>query len=111
MAGGLEIALWDRCLPGHPVVSSTAECLEEEGHRVTHVRDTRQALPSSGVLWAQNNAAWYPEFRRLAALPRAGRRPTVVWHCEPLPPPRCSGLPRPRLHMREVAKILLRDLR
>ncbi len=35
----------------------------------------------------------------------------VIWHAEPLPPPKAAGLPRPRLHLREVAKILLRDAR
>jgi hypothetical protein len=35
----------------------------------------------------------------------------LVWHTEPLPPPRAAGLPRPRLHLREIAKIVLRDPR
>ena len=35
----------------------------------------------------------------------------MVWHSEPLPFPRDSGFPRPRLTLREIAKIALRDER
>jgi len=35
----------------------------------------------------------------------------MVWHSEPLPFPRDSGFPNPRLTLRELAKIVLRDER
>jgi hypothetical protein len=35
----------------------------------------------------------------------------MIWHSEPLPHPRAAGAPLPRLHLREIAKILLRDSR
>jgi hypothetical protein len=43
---------------------------------------------------------------------QATRRPLlVVWHWEPLPMPDAAGVPSPSLGVREIAKILLRDLR
>lgn len=64
------------------------------------------------VVWIGGSPNWYPRtLQRVLEAPR-GRRPAVLlWHSEPLPPPRASGLPRPRLHAREIAKIVLRDRR
>jgi hypothetical protein len=45
------------------------------------------------------------------AIPKQKRPTVVIWHTEPFPPSRISGLPRPRLSVREIAKILLRDNR
>lgn len=111
MATGLDIHLWERRLPGHARDSPIGECLREEGHRVTLQSDRREAWPSSGVFWLQANAAWYPDVRRrIAAFPRALRPPVLIWNSEPLPPPRSAGLPWPCLHLREIAKIALRDV-
>jgi hypothetical protein len=58
------------------------------------------------LVWG--NAGLHPHaFERLAALP-ARRRPLVaVWHSEVLPFARASGVPRPRLTARELAKAVL----
>jgi hypothetical protein len=74
--------------------------------------DIARNIPESGLLWIQGNAAWFPNIcRELRRIP-PGRRPLVlIWHCEPLPPPRAAGLPFPRLNLREIAKIILRDRR
>jgi hypothetical protein len=62
------------------------------------------------LLLVCGNAAWYrPQLTLLAGLPAATRPRLVVWHSEPLPPPRAAGLATTRLHLREVAKIALRD--
>jgi hypothetical protein len=67
-------------------------------------------LAGVDLVWIQGNANWYPRVCR--QLEEAPNRPTVaIWHTEPLPPPPESGLGRPRLGMREIAKILLRDRR
>ncbi len=79
-------------------------------------RRARLVAPDEGVptdvdvLLVYGNAAW---FRRpldaLVAASRSSRPRIVVWHSEPLPPSAASGLPRTRLHARELAKIALRD--
>jgi hypothetical protein len=84
--------------------------LQVQGHRVVETDDAELDLAGCDLLWIQGNANWYPRVcRQLAA---TSRRPaTVIWHTEPLPPPRAAGLPRPRLDLREVAKMILRDRR
>jgi len=76
------------------------------------VFDNSLDLARVDVVWVQGNINWYPRAR--AVLARFGRRerPAVmVWHSEPLPFPRDSGFPWPRLTAREIAKIVLRDER
>jgi hypothetical protein len=109
----MEITVWDRVLAKHPAVTPTVELLRADGHRVTHIaQDDGQPLPKRGVWWLNQNPAFYPGFRkRLAELPLDRRQPLVVWHWEPLLPPRSAGLPKPRLHWKEIVKILLRDAR
>ncbi len=86
--------------------------LDAAGHRVTETGDARLTLDPDAVLWIQDNPMWFPKVcRSLAATPRDRRPFVVLWFSEPLPPPRAAGLPRPRLHLREVAKIVLRDAR
>jgi hypothetical protein len=78
--------------------------------RLVHLDDRREL--DVDLLLAYGNAAWFGS--RLASLAsgrRAARPSVVVWHSEPLPPPRVSGLPAPRLHLRELAKIVVRDRR
>ncbi|MCC6262356.1 MAG: glycosyltransferase family 1 protein [Bryobacterales bacterium] len=65
-----------------------------------------------GVLWLHGNAAFFPKVCRSLMRTPVDRRPLVViWHMEPLPPPAASGIPKPMLHLREIAKIVLRDPR
>jgi len=64
------------------------------------------------VLVVVGNVSWYPILRRqLETAPLSQLPTTIVWHFEPLPPPRRSGLPKPWLDHREIAKVLLRDER
>jgi len=80
------------------------------GHEVLETDDAGIDLGACDLVWIQGNANWYPHVcRQLSAV---ARRPvSVIWHTEPLPPPTASGLPRPRLELREIAKIVLRDRR
>ena len=58
------------------------------------------------LVWG--NAGLFPRaFERLAALTARRRPPVAVWHSEVLPFPRASGVPRPRLSARELAKAVL----
>lgn len=86
--------------------------LEELGHDVTQVADGAIDASPRDVVWIWGNANWYPRaMRTLAALPSERRPAVVVWHSEPLPYSKAAGLPRARLHPREIAKIMLRDAR
>jgi glycosyltransferase involved in cell wall biosynthesis len=86
--------------------------LEGFGRKVKVIPDGSIQLDPLSVLWIQNNAVWFPTvFRQLASCPPGTRPLTVHWVTEPLPPPHAAGLPRPRLHLKEIAKILLRDAR
>lgn len=86
--------------------------LEEAGCQVTQVEDGPLDRATNGVVWILGNANWFPTIcRQLGSRPRHERPFLVLWHNEPLPPPKMSGLPWPHLHLREIAKILLRDAR
>ena len=62
------------------------------------------------VLFIPMNPGWYPQVKRqLLNTPPGGLPPVVVWHLEPLPSPRISGLPWPWIDHREIARILVRD--
>ena len=115
MSASLQIALTYRPLPNgeytHPDV---ADVLAQMGHRVSLIRDDFPHPNGFDLLWISGNANWYPRILRQLAVHRraGGRRPLVlIRHTEPLPLPKNAPLPRPRLHLREIAKILLRDAR
>lgn len=77
---------------------------------MTEVSDERLSMEKTDILWISDNANWFPAVcNQLRTLPRAKRPTTIIWHTEPLPPPRLAGLPRPNLNLREIAKILLSD--
>jgi hypothetical protein len=84
--------------------------LNEAGYRVTQVSDRRLPLKRTDVLWILENANWFPAVcRQLQMIPRKERPFTVIWHSEPFPPPKSTGLSAPRLHFREIVKIVLGD--
>lgn len=90
--------------------SVTAGLLAERGHEVVTVPDRSFAAEAADVVWLAGSLNGFP--RTLRRLARAARRPrTVVWHTEPLPLPAEAGLGLERLHVRELAKVLLRDPR
>jgi hypothetical protein len=109
----LKITICSRFLPVRRVGKSPLRSvLEDAGHHVVQVEDGALDLTGTDVLWIAGNANWYPRVcRQLIGPPKPPRPLVVVWHSEPLPPPRAAGLPRPRLNLREIAKILLRDRR
>lgn len=84
--------------------------MREAGCVVEEVVDGPIDLLPAGVVLITGNPQWFPQIRRqLVARPRADRPFVVIWHSEPLPPPRASGLPMPRLYLREIARIMRRD--
>ena len=92
--------------------SAVVALLEDAGHRVTVSEDGALGLGRDAVVWIQDNPNWFPEVCRELEGQEAECRPfSVVWHTEPLPHPTAAGLPPPRLHARELAKVLLRDRR
>ncbi|MGZ4386920.1 MAG: glycosyltransferase family protein [Gaiellaceae bacterium] len=85
--------------------------LEESGCEV-HVRGDEPVHAGDSLVLVQGNARWFPEvFRSLLRMPAARRPFTILWQFEPLPLPRGCGFPRQPLHLRELAKVVLRDRR
>jgi hypothetical protein len=86
--------------------------LREAGYRVAQVSNERLDLEKTDILLILDNANWFPVVcRQLQTTPKGERPFTVIWHAEPLPPPKSAGLPQPLLNLREIGKILLRDRR
>jgi hypothetical protein len=112
----VQIAFCQRRLAnGEPERPEVPIVLRAAGHDVREI-DDGDGLDFSGadIIWIQGNANWYPQIcARLEPLrdDKIVRPRVILWHTEPLPPPRNYGLPRPRLHLREIAKIVLRDRR
>jgi hypothetical protein len=99
----------DSASPGGRSLVTTL--LEAAGHRVTQVQDGPLERAGDVVLML-GNVSWFRRIcRELVAQPPRRRPVTVIWQSEALPPSRESGIPRPRLQAREVAKIVLRDPR
>ena len=85
--------------------------LEEVGHHVTQVRDGRLDLMANSIVWILGNANRFPLIcRQLMAMPKPERPFVLLWHIEPLPPPQAAKLPSPRLHLREIVRILRRTV-
>ena len=86
--------------------------LREAGYRVTQASNQKLDLRKTDVLLILDNANWFPVVcRQLKTAPPAERPFTVIWHAEPLPPPKSAGLPQPLLNLREIGKMVLRDRR
>ena len=84
--------------------------LEQAGHEVEKIKDGPADFAANSVVWIWGNTNWYPGlYAQLTAMPRAQRPLVVLWHTEPLPPPKVAGLPWPRLNWWEAAKFMLRD--
>lgn len=79
---------------------------------MTQISNQRFSLKETDILWILDNANWFPIVcKQLRIIPKSERPITVIWHAEPLPPPKSAALPNPRLNLREIGKILLRDRR
>jgi hypothetical protein len=94
--------------PGDAISTAFAEL----GCEVDRATDASFAPGTTDAVLAWGNAGWFPRaFERLAALPPHRRPVVAIWHSETLPFARASGVQRPRLTARELAKVLLRDAR
>ena len=82
------------------------------GHKAKDRTDGPVTESTEDIILLIGNANAYPRTcRDLAQLPQERRPFTVLWHTEPLPPPKESGI-RPKLPtIRESAKIVLHDQR
>jgi hypothetical protein len=82
------------------------------GHDGDVVPDGTDAGGPGDVLYMLGAATYFPAtFRRLRRLAPEERPMTLLWHVEPLPAPAASGLRPERRHLRELAKVALRDPR
>ena len=86
--------------------------LREAGYRVRQVSNEHLDLKGTDIVLMLTNANWFPVVCKQLQITPKGERPfTVIWHAEPLPPPKSAELPQPLLNLREIGKILLRDRR
>ncbi len=99
-------------IPEYSIMDHTSAILERSGCSVRKVAEEQIELNPEGVVLILGNANWYPTVCRMLANASIRKRPLVViWHTEPLPHPRKAQLPRPRINLREIGKIVLRDAR
>ncbi len=111
---GLRVALGWRPIPARAGEEHIlAQLLRQHGGQVLQTRDTQLDLSTFDVVLLLENCGWFPKIlEAFGALSDRSERPLlVVWHWEPLPFPASAGAERPRLSLREIAKILLRDAR
>jgi len=109
---GLSIAVCSRVFSRNMSRALIASLQAGGANQVTQVQDGPLKLSPAEVVLVMGNANWFPTIcRQLATKPKSERPCMVIWHYEPLPPPAASGLPWPRLSLREIVKILLRDTR
>jgi glycosyltransferase involved in cell wall biosynthesis len=106
------LAVLSRPVGGRDATEAARGSIEELGCRTVLTDDASFDPSEASAVLVWGNAGLFPRaFERLAALP-AGRRPVVaVWHSEVLPFARASGVRRPRLTARELAKAVLRHPR
>lgn len=88
------------------------EAVTSAGYEFSVASDSTLDPRAADIVWVQGNINWFPRARaRLASLHDSARPAVIVWHSEPLPFPKNSGFHNPRLTLREIAKIVLRDSR
>jgi hypothetical protein len=97
-----------RRVGGRDATEAVRSALGELGCETSVATDDSFDPSEENAVLVWGNAGVHPRaFERLAALP-ARRRPLVaVWQSEVLPFARASGVPRPRLSARELAKAVL----
>src|SRR5262249_43916335 len=85
------------------------EAFEELGLEAAAVGQDDFVPAPDRIAFLGGNARFHePVLERVRSVPPAERPFVVVWHTEPLPLPRASGLRTARLTVRELAKIILR---
>jgi hypothetical protein len=111
---GLRVALAWRPIPARAGEEHiVAQLLRQHGCQVTQTQDARLDLSAFDTVLLLENCGWFPKIlEAFGGLNNSSERPLlVVWHWEPLPLPTIAGAPRPRLSLREIAKIMLHDAR
>jgi glycosyltransferase involved in cell wall biosynthesis len=74
------------------------------------VSDGQFELSQERIVWISGNPTWHPKAMRKLLRARVDERPLIVyWHVEPLPFARVDQRSLEPLHLRELAKIVLRD--
>jgi hypothetical protein len=95
---------------GRGQAGAAIHVLEQLGLTAQLIADGRHDLGPEAVVVLLGSANWYRKLLSgISGRPHQQRPRLAVWHTEPLPPPRRSGLPRPRLHARELVKVAIRD--
>jgi hypothetical protein len=110
--GRSVVSLQRRGRPAGAGPHAVDQALEEIGCDLSLVPQESFDPRSDGVVFAYGSANWYSDaWRRMLATSPAMRPPVILWHAEPLPYARSTGRRLERPHLREVAKIVLRDAR
>lgn len=97
---------WTKFSTAGDVVDTFRE-LGLDANLVTHA--DFKAAPDR-IAFLGGNARWHERvLDQIRPLPPTERPTVIVWHTEPLPLPRDSGLRAVPLTAREIAKVVLRD--
>ncbi len=108
----LRVALAWRPIPARAGEEHVvAQLFRRQGHHVTQTQDANLDLSAFDVVLLLENCGWFPKILGAFEASESNRPLLVVWHWEPLPLPAAARAQRPRLSLREMAKILLRDTR
>jgi glycosyltransferase involved in cell wall biosynthesis len=107
-----SLTVLSRPVGGRDATEAARGSFEELGCETVLTDDASFDPSEANAVLVWGNAGLFPRaFERLAAL-QPSRRPVVaVWHSEVLPFARASGVRRPRLTTRELAKAVLRHPR
>jgi hypothetical protein len=107
----LDIQIVERVI-GESCGVVVRDFFQHSGHQAEFISEADPGNLRSGIMLVIGNMNWFPNLRRKLEQTPQERRPFVLlWHYEPLPPPRAANLPRPWLSLREIVKIALRDRR
>jgi hypothetical protein len=92
--------------------STAVEIFDELGFESRLISDRKFDLSPDRIVFIGGNAAWHEAaLDRIRRVPRSERPGVIVWHSEPLPFPRSSGLRLAPMTVREIGKVILRDRR
>lgn len=89
---------------------TVVETFGELGFEARAVARNEFVASPDRIAFLGGNARWHePVLDRIREVPREERPLVIVWHTEPLPLPRATGLRTAPLTLREIAKLVLRD--
>jgi hypothetical protein len=91
---------------------TAVETFGELGFEARAVARNEFVASPDRIAFLGGNARWHePVLDRIRQVSREQRPLVIVWHTEPLPLPRETGLSTSPLTVREIAKLVLRDRR